>query len=304
MRARSPTATRSSAPSSSGPPGRSSSRRRRSGRCRPRPASRAAARRSCPSIDSQTSLWSWTNSSRSVAPKNAILPPKRLVDAFARRATALEKPNDATLMKWRTALAAVVGAVADPPRVDRPRAAPARMWRAAAPISSGSSSVRRKSPPVPRGIRPISVGRAGAGREHAVGHLGDRPVAAQRQDQPPAGGRLAPGDLGRVARRRSVNALSSSPSPSASAPRMRAQRASERPPPERGLTIDEGRAGIHHTLPNRPTPRPVSSPRDARRHTARARRQRLLGAGQRRRRARGPDIGSIRALLWSQVPGR
>ena len=57
--------------------------------------------RAWPSIDTQTSLLSCTNSSRSVAPKNAIWPPSRFVDAFARRATALENPNDATLTKCR-----------------------------------------------------------------------------------------------------------------------------------------------------------------------------------------------------------
>jgi hypothetical protein len=40
-----------------------------------------------------------------------------------------------------------------------------------------------------------------------------------------------------------VNALSSSPSPSVSAPRTRAQRASDIPPPERGFTMTRGRAG-------------------------------------------------------------
>ena len=55
-------------------------------------------------------------------------------------------------------LAAVVGAVADAPRVDHARGRLPDVRPPRRTISSGSSSVRRKSPPVPRGMRPISVG--------------------------------------------------------------------------------------------------------------------------------------------------
>ena len=124
--------------------------------------------------------------------------------------------------------------------------------------------------------------------QDAVGDLGDRPVAAERHDEPPPGRGLA---ARRSRWRRAapvVKTLSNSPSPSVSAPRTRAQRASERPPPERGLTMTSGRPGSKRQPSNRPTTpdaHRLSSRAHARRRAPGSRRQRLLGAGQRRRRA-------------------
>ena len=91
-----------------------------------------------------------------------------------------------------------------------------------------------------------------------------------------------------------VNALSISPSPSASAPRTRAQRASDNPAPERGLTMTSGRPRSTRQSSNRRTPGTGILHRPhAPRYPPRARRQRLLGAGQRRRAAGVPHRGHV-----------
>ena len=296
-RDRSPTVTRSSAPSS----------RRASGQIfmpppkkRPLPIAASITRRllALLAVD-RVSQTSWLSCDEQLAQRRArrTRSGRRSAcdDALARLRDRAGEPERRDVDEVADRLAAVVRAIADAARVDRPRAATRGCGARRSPISSGSSSVRRKSPPVPRGIRPISVGRARAGREHAVGDLGDRPVAAQRHDQPPARRRLAPR---RSRSRRAgavVNALSSSPSPSASAPRTRAQRDSDSPPPERGLTMTSGRPEIHALSSNRQR-LPVSSrARCSPGHSPRARRQRLLGAGQRRRSQRASRDDRVRA---------
>ena len=142
-------------------------------------------------------------------------------------------------MKYAGASLPSCGAKTNLAGVDGARAASADVGAAAA-ISSGTSRLRRKSPPVPRG-----TGRSRWWRRRRR-TARRRPlrrcsVTAQGQDQTPASGGFPARDLTAALRGAVVNPLSSSPRPSASAPRRRAQRRSERPPPERGLTMTRGR---------------------------------------------------------------
>ena len=147
-------------------------------------------------------------------------------------------------------------------------------------------------------------GRARAGRQHAVGHLGDRAVAAQRQDQPPAGGRLAPGDLGRVARpgRERAVELAEPVGERAADGAPSATRTDRRP--ERGLTMTRGR-------PESTNQQLLTDLRGARYPPRPMLAGIFLGLGASACWAlanvavarAGRDIGSFRALLWALVTG-
>ena len=176
------------------------------------------------------------------------------------------------------------------------------MCSAAAAISSGSSSVRRKSPPVPRGMRPISVvaPAPAASTPSATSEIVPSPPSARISRRPPAASRRA---ISVASRGPVVKALSSSPSPSASAPRTRAQRDSDMPPPERGLTMTRGRPESNKHF--------LTDPRPARYPPAPMFAGILLGLGASACWAvanvavarAGRDIGSFRALLWSLIAG-
>ncbi len=92
---------------------------------------------------------------------NATLPPKAFPLRSISCTTLPEIPNPATFAKCRT-----WGRPSAPVNSIRPRSilrsAPSERTSAAAPGSEGQSSVRQKSPPVPRGMNPkVTSGRRG-----------------------------------------------------------------------------------------------------------------------------------------------
>ena len=172
-----------------------------------------------------------------MAERKAARPPSRFEDAFARRATSLEKPNETTLMKWRSA-GEPSSATNDTRPTSMGRAGLSRMRRAASPRSSSRSKVRRKSPPVPRGIMPNSEAPPAARIPSATSEMVPSPPMATMRKRPAAASSWAmrrPSPLAWVKRR------SAGPSPSVSGPTRAAQLRWLSPRPERGLTITTGR---------------------------------------------------------------
>ena len=143
--------------------------------------------------------------------------------------------------------AAVVGAVTDAPGVDRLRARFADVVRGGADLVRKLQRAAKIAARAARDERDLGGGRRGARRQHTVGDLGDCPVAAQGDDQPPSRGGLAPGDRRRVARPGGERAVD--------LPQPVGERAADARPPRFGqpgtrarVDDDEGATQIHATV--------------------------------------------------------
>src|SRR5450432_1624237 len=186
------------------------------------------------------------------------------------------------------------------------RARPSRTRAAARARSLVRSSVRRKSPPVPRGMMPSSVvpPAPAARMPSAVSEIVPSPPNATTSRRPASASRRA---MAVASRGAVVNTASNGPSPSVSPSTSRPQPASERPPPERGLTITSGLWGSKPPGCNRSPPRPEPPGVSCRAMILGV----VLGLAASaswavanvavQRSAR--HVGAFRAILWAQVVG-
>ena len=104
------------------------------------------------------------------------------------------------MTKYALAVAAVVGAELDPAGIDGARGGVADVAGGGGDLLGQLEAAPEIAAGAPRDEADLR-GRAGPRGQHAVRHFGDRSVAAEGQDQPPAGGGFPRGDGGRVARR-------------------------------------------------------------------------------------------------------
>src|SRR6266540_2014019 len=180
---------------------------------------------------------------------------------FTSPATTPASPNPATFAKWRTWAVPSCAENSIRPRSQTSSRRPASE-RTAPSRSSGIPSVRRRSPPVPRGMKP----KSGSGSR---GWAAARPsITSLAVPSPPTATTSAPPE--RTASRASrtpspgsfVKAHSNSPTADRTARAIRSKWRPVRPAALRGLTMRYGFTVVKDNRAWRSRPRPPSSPRE------------------------------------------